>query len=179
MFKKLFLKLTNPLLTILVLIYLILEELIWERIAEPIYEFIHSLKILQQVERTLHSLNRYTILTFFMVLFALVEGLGIVAIALFTEGQVLVATILYAAKIPIAAFTFWVFRITQDKLLTFIWFKWCYDGLQSILLKIKTSAVYISIKIRLHHVKAWFKSLLTSKPVQRLKAMIGFGNKRG
>lgn len=174
MLKTLFRKTLNAVLTILILIYLILDELIWERIAEPIYEYIHGLKVLERVEQTLHAQNRYAILCFFLLLFGSVEGLGIVAIGLFAQGQVVIATVIYAAKIPIAAFTFWIFRITQDKLLTFAWFKWCYDGLQSVLLKIKTSTIYINVKTRLHDIKAWIKGIFTSAQIRRLRAMLGF-----
>ena len=48
---------------ILVLIYIIFEELIWEGIARPIYVFIHSLKILHKIEETLHAVNAYVILS--------------------------------------------------------------------------------------------------------------------
>lgn len=174
MFKTIYRKIRNAVLTVLILIYLVLDELIWERIAEPIYQFIHGLKVLQQVERILQQQNRYVILSFFLLLFAIVEGLGIVAIALFTEGQVLIATVVYVSKVPIAAFTFWVFRITQDKLMTFVWFKWCYDGLQALLLKIKSSTVYLNIKTRLHNVKAWVKGLFASPLIHRLRSILGF-----
>jgi len=164
----------NILLTILILIYLILEELIWERIAEPVYRFLHSLKLLQRLEQTIHGLNRYTILIIFLILFVVVEGLGIVAIGLFANGLPLLGTAVYAGKIPITALTFWLFKIAKDKLMTFAWFKWCYDGLQAIILKIKTSQIYINIKTRLHNSKAWLKGIFASAPVRKLRALLGF-----
>lgn len=174
MFKNLYLKIINALLTVLVFIYLVLEELIWERIAEPIYVFIHGLKVLHQLEILILRLNRYALLVFFLVLFAAVELLGVVAIGYLAEGQVLLATVLYAGKIPIAAFTFWVFRIAQDKLMTFAWFKSCYGWLLAQILKIKTSAIYVNIKIKIVSVKSWLKSLLASEPVRRIKAALRF-----
>ena len=171
MFKKFYRKTLNAVLTLLVLIYLILEELIWERIAEPIYEFIHGLKILQQVEITIVGLNRYALLVLFLFLFAVVEGLGIIAIGLFAQGLIIPATLLYAGKIPIAAFTFWVFKIAQDKLLTFVWFKFCYELLLSLLHTIKTSAIYLNIKAKIVAIKIWFKALWASATVQRIKAV--------
>lgn len=174
MLKNLYHKITNALLTVLVFIYLVLEELIWERIAEPIYGFIHGLKILQKVEVLIHNLNRYALLACFLALFVAVELLGIIAIGLFAQGQVLLATMLYAGKIPIAAFTFWVFRIAQDKLMTFAWFKFCYEWLLAQLLKIKTSAIYLKIKANIVSVKTWFKSLWASESVRRIKAALGF-----
>lgn len=174
MLKNLYHKITNALLTVLVFIYLVLEELIWERIAEPIYGFIHGLKILQKVEVLIHNLNRYALLACFLALFVAVELLGIIAIGLFAQGQVLLATVLYAGKIPIAAFTFWVFRIAQDKLMTFAWFKFCYEWLLAQLLKIKTSAIYLKIKANIVSMKTWLKSLWVSESVRRIKAVLGF-----
>jgi hypothetical protein len=174
MLKILYRKFINILLTVLVFIYLVLEELVWERIAEPIYEFIRELKVLHKVELVILKLNRYTLLVFFLALFAIVELLGIIAIGLFAEGQVLIATVVYIGKIPIAAFTFWVFKVAQDKLLTFAWFKFCYEKMLAVLLKIKTSAVYLNIKTKMAGMKTWFRILWASEPVRRIKAMLSF-----
>jgi hypothetical protein len=164
-------KIFNIPLTLLILIYLILEELIWDRVAEPIYRYIHGLKLLQRVEGRIHALDRYTLLAVFLSLFAGVEGLGVIALALFAQGLVIPGTLLYAAKIPIAAFTFWLFRIAQDKLLTFGWFKYCYEGLLSILDKIKSSEIYLGIKARIHAVKDWLKSLYIADIFRRLRKL--------
>jgi hypothetical protein len=174
MLKNLFRKVTNALLTVLVFIYLILEELVWERIAEPIYAFIRDLKILHKLEIVILRLNRYTLLVCFLALFGAVELLGIFAIGLFAQGQVLIATIIYVGKIPIAAFTFWLFQIAKDKLLTFAWFKFCYEWLLVQLHKIKTSAIYVNIKAKISSIKTWFISLWENETVRRVKALLGF-----
>jgi hypothetical protein len=174
MFKLLYRKSLNALLTVLILLYLVLEELVWERIAEPIYDFIRTLKILKTLEVTILRLNRYSVLTLFLALFVAVELLGVVAIGLFAKGQVIVATVVYLGKIPITAFTFWLFKVAKDTLMSFTWFKVCYEWLMSVLLKIKTSAIYVNIKTKIVSVKAWFKAFWTSESVRRLKAMLGF-----
>ena len=166
--------LVNIPLTILVLIYLVLEELVWERIAEPIYRFIHGLKLLQRLEVRILELNRYSLLVIFLILFAGVEGLGVVSVALFAQGQVIPAVALYAGKIPVTVFTFWLFRIARDKLLTFTWFKFCYDILLTVLDKIKTSEVYVAVKVRLHAVKLRIKAFFNSEAARRIKSMLGF-----
>jgi hypothetical protein len=171
-------KLINILLTVLILIYLLMEELIWDRIAEPVYRFLHGLKLLQRLESTVYGLNRYTILIIFLFLFAIVEALGIIALGLFANGLPLLGIAMYAGKIPIAAFTFWLFRIAKDKLMTFAWFKWCYDSLQAMLLKIKTSQIYVGIKTRMHNIKLWVKGVFSSAPIQRLRALLGFKPKK-
>jgi hypothetical protein len=169
MIKKLFTRIFNILLTILILIYLILEELIWDRIADPIYRFLHRLKILQHLEEFIQRLNRYTLLALFLLLFVAVELLGVFAIALIAQGLILPGILLYAGKIPIAAFTFWLFRVAQDKLLTFTWFKFCYGAILTLINNIKTSRVYLNIKTKLHAVKIWVKT-----HAQRIKLVLGF-----
>ena len=50
--------------------------------------------------------------------------------------------VLYISKIPIAAFTFWLFRITEDKLMQFGWFKWLYDLIMKVIDWIKSSEIH-------------------------------------
>ena len=142
---------------ILVIIYIIFEELIWEGIAKPIYEFIHSLKVLQKVETILHGLNAYVILVIFVVLLGIVEALGIYAGVLFVSGMMWHGMTLYLAKIPIAAFTFWIFRITEDKLMQFGWFKWMYDQIIKAIDWLKSSEMYQRTIARLMQVKKAIK----------------------
>ncbi len=150
-------RLTSLLQLILVSIYIIFEELIWEGIAKPIYEFVHSLKILQKVEVKLHSVNASVILVIFVLLLSVVEALGIYAGILFVSGQVVLGMTLYISKIPIAAFTFWIFRITEDKLMQFGWFKWIYDWIMKGIDWLKSREIYIQTMERLASVKASIK----------------------
>ena len=142
---------------ILVLIYIIFEELIWEGVAKPIYGFIHSLKVLQKVERLLHSLNAYVILVLFVVLLGIVEALGIYAGVLFVSGMMWQGMTLYLAKIPIAAFTFWIFRITEDKLMLFGWFKWTYEQIMKAIDWLKSCEMYSKTMERLRQIKKSMK----------------------
>ncbi len=142
---------------ILVIIYIIFEELIWEGIARPIYVFIHSLKILQKVEETLHAVNAYVILVIFVLLLGIVEALGIYAGILFISGQALLGMSLYITKIPIAAFTFWIFRITEDKLMQFGWFKWVYDWIMKGINWLKSLEIYQSTMHQIKVTKANIK----------------------
>ena len=151
-------KLITLLQLILVIIYIIFEELIWEGIAKPIYETIHSLQILQKVEAKLQHVNPTVILVIFVVLLAIVETFGIYAGMLFVSGQVLLGLGLYLSKIPIAAFTFWLFRVSEDKLMQFGWFKWLYDKIMLGIAWLKSHEVYISTMKRIKELKALLKT---------------------
>jgi len=150
-------KLTSLLQLILVIIYILFEELIWEGIAKPIYEAIHSLKILQKIEHKLQHVNALVILVIFVVLLSIVEAFGIYAGMLFVSGQVALGLALYISKIPIAAFTFWLFRVTEDKLMTFAWFKWLYTKMLDAIEWLKTREVYVKTMERLKAIKVKLK----------------------
>jgi len=151
-------KLISLLQLILVITYIIFEELIWEGIAKPIYEAIHALKILQKVEAKLESVNPSVILFIFVVLLTIVEAFGIYAGMLFVSGQVLLGLALYISKIPIAAFTFWLFRVTEDKLMQFGWFKWLYDWIMKAIDWLKACEMYKKTMERLVQVKMSLKA---------------------
>ena len=142
-------RLISLLQLLLVITYIIFEELIWEGIAKPIYKVVHSLKLLQKVEVKLHEVSGVVILIFFVVLLGVVEALGIYAGILFVRGQVLLGLLLYISKIPIAAFTFWVFRVTEDKLMQFGWFKWLYDLMIKGIDWLKSREIYQKMMERL------------------------------
>ena len=144
---------------LLVITYIIFEELIWEGIANPIYKAIHGLKILQQIETKLEKVNAHVILGIFVILLVIVEAAGIYAGMLFVSGQVLIGLVLYISKIPIAAFTFWLFRITEDKLMQFGWFKWLYDKLMAGIDWLKSREMYIKTMERLKIVKERIKQV--------------------
>jgi len=137
---------------ILVIIYIIFEELIWEGIAKPIYNAIHSLKVLQKIEYKLQNVNPSIVLFIFMLLLVIVEAAGIYAGILFVSGQVFLGLVLYTSKIPIAAFTFWLFRVTEDKLMHFAWFKYIYDKIMQAIEWLKSRKMYI---VMMEHLKTF------------------------
>ncbi|MFC2057877.1 hypothetical protein ACFLR6_02955, partial [Campylobacterota bacterium] len=128
-------------------------------IAKPIYEAIHALKILQKIEAKLESVNPSMILVIFVVLLTVVEAFGIYAGMLFVSGQVLLGLALYISKIPIAAFTFWLFRVTEEKLMQFGWFKWLYDLIMKAIDWIKSSEIHQKTIEYLVEIKTYIKFL--------------------
>jgi hypothetical protein len=178
MIKKFFAKITDIVLGILITVYIVLEELVWENIAEPIYRFIHGLAILQKPEEFIRALDRHVLLAVFLVLFVQVELLGLFALQLIGTGKVIAGTMLYAGKIPVAAFTFWLFRISKEKLMTFGWFKQTYGLILLIIEKIKLSAIHQRIAAKLKRIKAWLKirlhptQLYISKLMETLRSSI-------
>ena len=141
------------LLTVLVFFYIIFEELVWETIARPIYDYIHSLKLLRKIEKQIHHLHPWLLLGIFLLIFASVELLGIMAGVLLVQGNIVLATLMYITKIPIAAFAFWLFRVSQDKLLSIGWFSYAYGYVMEKIEWIKESDIYHAVKARISQIK--------------------------
>ena len=165
----------------LVIGFIIFEEIIWEGFAKPIYIFIHDLHILQKLQAKLQGVNRYVILVLFIVLLLGVEIAGITAGVMAVKGMVISAILLYALKIPIAAFTFWLFRVTESKLLSFGWFRYLYERIVALFAWVKTREIYqetiriskelkVKIKLSLKHFRQRYLSgeNTISKRFQRL-----------
>lgn len=139
-------KILNIFLIVLVFIYIIFEELIWEKFAKPIITLISSLNLFTKLIPKILALNSYFILIFFISIFVVVEFIGVYAGVLFLSGHIFTATFIYILKIPVAAFIFWFFNIVKPKLLEFRWFELIYNSLVSSIYKIKHSSIYIMIK---------------------------------
>ena len=146
--------------TILVLTFIIFEELIWERIAIPIYRYLQSLKLLARLERFIQErLNRYILLLLFVVIFIVVEAAGILAGVLIVGGYPLLGLGIYITKIPIAAFTFWLFKVSKEKLLSFGWFEISYRKLIKFIDWIKSLEAYRSTIEVWHRVKRYISGI--------------------
>ena len=157
-------KIVNIFLTILVFIYIIFEELIWDRLAKPIFSYISDLELFRDLEPKILALNSYLILFIFLIPFIIVELLGIYAGILFVSGNILLGIVLYLSKIPVAVVIFWFFNITKDILLQFRWLNFIYKNLILIIDKIKHSKIYLMIQNKTSMIKDEIKKIFfTSK----------------
>lgn len=155
-------KILNIFLIVLVFIYIIFEELVWEKLAKPILNFISNLSLLKDFTPKILALNSYFILIFFLSIFIVVELIGVYAGVLFVSGHVISAVFIYILKIPLAAFIFWFFNITKPKLLEFKWFTYVYNKLILMIEKIKNSETYIMIKEKASNLKNSIKEKIFS-----------------
>jgi hypothetical protein len=144
---------------ILVFLFILFEEIIWEGIAKPIYDKFESLHLVQKVEMKIKQTNNYVVLAVFTILLLAVEGAGILAGLFFVQGHILLGLILYITKIPIAAFVFWLFKISKSKLLSFAWFKWSYEKLTAGINWLKEREIYKEMMDYMAKTKAHIKSL--------------------
>ena len=139
-------KILNIFLTILVFTYIIFEELIWDRLAKPIFSYISNLELFRDLEPKILALNSYLILFIFLIPFIIVELLGVYAGILFVSGNIVLGIVLYISKIPIAVVIFWFFNVAKDRLLQFRWLNFIYKNLILVIEKIKNSEIYLMIQ---------------------------------
>jgi hypothetical protein len=148
---------------LLVITFIIFEEVIWEGIARPIYTYVHGLKLLQQIEVKVQQSNPLLVLSVFVILLVMVELFGVYAGVLFISGHLILGTALYLSKVPIAAFTFWLFKVSEEKLMQFGWFRWTYEKIMAIIDWLKSCEVYVETMEKLKSLKAkvkkWFSEL--------------------
>jgi hypothetical protein len=129
---------------VLAFLFILFEDIIWENLAEPIYRKIKSLKILQRLKNVVDRIDKYTLLIIFVSLLLSVEGAGVIAGILIVKGKIISGILLYMFKIPIAGFTFWLFKVSKDKLLSFRWFAYSYSRVISGIDWIKSTDIYKS-----------------------------------
>ena len=168
--KKLLYKITLPIQYLLVFLFIVFEEFIWEGIAVPVGEYLRSLRLLQALERAVRRMNRYLILVLFVLLFGGVELAGVTAGVLIVQGMLLPGFLLYGLKIPIAAFTFWLFGVSREQLLSFAWFAWAYEKILAFLAWLKSREIYRKSMAAVHRLKADLRRIW-----QKVKAFLPAG----
>jgi len=145
----------------LILIYLLLEEVIWDNIAEPIVLYFKSLKIAKRVELFLKKQNRYTVLVIFLSMFVIAEGLGLLSPVFVAKGLAFMGIVLYGIKIILATFAFWIFNTQKDTLLSFEFIDYSYKKITYYLKKIKSSDLYLSTLLIIKKIKTYLKNKYT------------------
>lgn len=146
--------------TFLVIGFILFEELIWNVLAKPFYVFFRDLVAVEALKNAFLTMNRYLLLAVFIFTLALAEVLGFVSGFYFVRGSVAVAGSIYVLKIPLAAFTVWLFDLTKPRLLTFGWFKAAYERIMAWIQLIIDSNIHRYIKSRIDPLRARFKQWL-------------------
>ncbi len=153
---------TNSILVVLVLIYILFEELVWNTFAKPLINYITDLKLLKKAKIYLHKIDRRFILLGFLLLFVVAELIGIYAGVMFVSGHFITGALLYALKIPLVSLAFWLFNATKDRLLKFDWFKKSYYFIIGVMDKIKHSEAYEFVTTNAKRIKALVKEKFIS-----------------
>ncbi len=145
--------------SIFVILYIVFEELIWNIFAKPIFQYLKSLIALDSLRDTFLHMNRYLLLSIFISILGIAEALGLLSGMSIINGYLFTGVVIYSLKIPVAAFTFWLFDLTRDKLLSFHWLNVSFEFTMSIIDKIIHSSIHVYIKTKVIIVKEKLKAL--------------------
>ncbi len=151
--------------SLLILIYLLLEELVWERFAQPLFRYIKYLRPFEKLEELLAKSNKYVVLTLFTFSLIIGEGFGVLSPIIALKGYPILAIVFYGLKIVVAAFAFWVFNTQKKLLLSFTWLKFFYDKIVLFTEWIKSTEVYIKVKQLFIRLKLFLK-----EKIRKIKA---------
>ena len=146
--------------SILVIGYILFEELIWNVFAKPIFQYFKSLAILNSLKKVFLGMNRYLLLSVFISILTITEAMGFFSGYCFMNGYIFSGIAVYALKAPIAAFTFWLFDLTKDKLMTFHWLETAYDYTQGLIEKFVNTPLHVYIKARIMATRLKTKQLV-------------------
>lgn len=153
--------LLRPINIVLVIGYIIFEEIIWNNVAKPIYQYLKKLAILDALRQTFLEMNRYLLVSVFISILILAEYLGILSVITIAQEQLVLGVFIYALKIPIATFTFWLFELTKPQLMTFGWLKIAYEALVKGINLLVNSKAYQAIKATVQRAKQAVRELKT------------------
>lgn len=139
--------------------FIIFEELIWNVLAQPLINWLNQLKIFEKLRRFFWVMHPNLVLFVFIVIFLVTEVLGILSGLTVVSGRVIWGVLIYLMKVPVAAFTFWLFDLTKPKLMTFDWLKSVYDVLMRWKEVIEDSDMYSNLKHSVHSAREKIKTI--------------------
>lgn len=130
----------------LILLFILFEDLIWNRIAKPIASFFIKIDAFKILAKIITALNKYVVLIIFLAIFIYSEFLTPISLGLIGNGMIIQGILVYLAKIPLASFSFWIFRLTEDELRTIKWFDYLYSKLQQFIAFVKNTKYFKNVK---------------------------------
>ena len=153
--KNIITKLSNFVVSIIAIIYVVFDEIFVycsNKFIILLQYFPNFDKIIIYVNSKLGLTNKYILLCYFMVLLIVSELLGIAAFMELANSNIPVFIALYIIKfIPFFIMNY-IFKETKDRLLTIVWFNYCY-------LKIVICTTYLKNVETILRIKALFVNM--------------------
>jgi hypothetical protein len=151
-------RIRNAFFILILLIYILFEELIWENTVVPIIRYISAFHFYRRfLEYVQMRANRNTVLILFIVPFLIGEVVGVFSGILAAQLHLLSAALLYTCKIPLIVVALAILQNGKDKLLTFGWFALCYVWIMKQLDKLHESRLYRQIHLTITRIRKRFK----------------------
>lgn len=137
-------RLRNTLLILLILSYILFEELIWKTTVAPLIEYISAFHFYRRfLDYIQLQAGRTTVLILFIVPFLIGEGIGILSGILAANLYLISAVLVYACKIPLIVVALAILQNGKEKLLSFGWFALSYRWVIRQLDRLHSSTLYL------------------------------------
>jgi len=135
----------------LVVIFIIFEEVIWNKIGEPIYSVVKSLKIMTNFRIWVSEFkNRYALLAIFLTPFIIMEIAGLLSLKAFAFGAIILGISLYIFKVLLTIPVVIIFNTAEKELRSFDFIDWGYG----LIIQIKQSETFRMVKQYMTNIKA-------------------------
>ncbi len=158
-------KIINFFKIILIIIYIILEEIIWNLFVVKIRAFVLKFNIVQKSKEIILKQNRYVVLMIFLLPFLIAESIDIVSVIALAQGFIVLGVAIYILKIVIASFSFWIFSFAKDILTSFSWFNYSYKLISHAIAYLNSTAIYKLTTAKIKEIKHKLKEILSQKSV--------------
>lgn len=134
----------NAILILLILSYILFEELIWNTAVVPIIRYISAFHLYRRfLDYIRLKAGRITVLFLFSAPFLVGEVIGILSGILAAKLYLFGAALLYACKIPLIVVALAILQNGKEKLLSFGWFALSYTWTVRQLDKLHNSPLYL------------------------------------
>ncbi len=158
-------KIINFFKIILIIIYIILEEIIWNLFVVKIRAFVLKFNIVQKSKEIILKQNRYVVLMIFLLPFLIAESIDIISVIALAQGFIVLGVAIYILKIVIASFSFWIFSFAKDILTSFSWFNYSYKLISRAISYLNSTTIYKLTTAKIKEIKHKLKEILSQKSV--------------
>lgn len=137
-----------------VLLFIIFEEIAWNRIGRPAYIKVKSLKIMTRFEYWVTDFeNRYVLLLIFIVPFIMMEIMSVLALKALASGAIVICLGLYAIKIFLTVPVVIIFNVSKQQLVSFYPIRYIFGAI----LNFKRSYTFRTVKKYIKILKTEFE----------------------
>lgn len=144
---------------LLVVLFIIIEELTWKRVGEPIYRRIKALRIMRKFKTWISNVkHRYALLTIFLSVFLLMEITSTIGLVLIGTGAIVTGILFYTMKIFLTVPAVVIFNAGKKPLLSF----WLIRFIFILILLMKRSRIFRNSKKYFRKIKVFFVEFKSS-----------------
>ena len=148
--KKMIIKISKFLKIFALLLFILFEEITWNKIGLPIYNYLSSFKYVEKLKENLIKIeNEYLVFFIFMIPMVLMKYIEILSFANFAMGNIITSIIQYITTYIIIIPIVFIFKIKKKILLQFKLIKIIYI----LIIKLKKTKIYRKIIKEIKEIK--------------------------